>query len=214
MKIINIKDSQLRFEKVSKWIVVIVLGVVTFTYTYINEIYAKNIELPTTELSIQQNDEIPTQTKRVDILESKPKLSIKVGKRIEPVEKRDNELQDILDGWKGVKTASSNRKISFVYQESKERGLNPKVVIAVMAKESGWLTSEYCTKKGNCFGYGYTDSGKVGNYEGEFKKVTEKILDMYKKQGYGQSAESMAKRGYNFYPEWIVGVNIIKGYFN
>ena len=106
--------------------------------------------------------------------------------------------------------------IEWLYWQCINRGLKPSLVFAVQAKESGWGKSWYCTSQNNCFGYGYTCSGKVGDYDGDdYREVTTRILDMYEKQGYGiTNAQTMSNRGYNFHSEWVTGVNEIESYFN
>jgi len=112
-------------------------------------------------------------------------------------------------------TISLQANVDWLYAEVTKRGLNPELVFAVQAKESGWGKSWYCINHGNCFGYGYTDSGKVGNYHGDdYREVTRRILDKYVEQGYGiGDAYTMSKRGYNFNAEWAVVVTEIVSWF-
>lgn len=124
---------------------------------------------------------------------------------------QDSCLERIQGVWERMGSPIAD-KVPYVYSEASKRGLEPELVLAVMAKESGWGRSCY---KGNCFGYGATDSGNIDKwFPGDFETATEMILDSYAQFYNVDTAEEMAARGYNFHEEWVVGVNIIRSYFN
>ena len=103
-------------------------------------------------------------------------------------------------------------RIPWLVSECGKRDLNPKLVAAVMAKESGW--GKNC-HQGNCFGYGALDSGNMSEwFGGDFETITLKILDAYQVYYNVDTAQEMSDRGYNFHAEWVVGVNQIISYFN
>jgi hypothetical protein len=101
-------------------------------------------------------------------------------------------------------------KIPWLVEQAEIRGLNPYLVAAVMALESGWGRS---CPRGNCFGYGMTDSGDLGIGDGSFETTTAYILDQFAIHYAVQTAQEMASLGYNFHAEWIVNVNSIQGMF-
>lgn len=107
------------------------------------------------------------------------------------------------------------KDVIWVCNEAIQRGLNPRIVLAIFAEESGWGRSSPCLKYGNCFGYNYTATTNGDGYKGEFRKTTKKILEAFKRNGYAVStAEATAQKGYNQHPEWIVKVNSIMSSFN
>jgi len=234
VKIINIKDGEISFEKASRIVLVVTLGIILFSYSHARTIYGYYEEISKSQKEVQgfkrdivdekinsylkpqiTSNEEPFRVGRVSdgVIEGKNEIVSKK-ELVSKVGKSDSDLRSILEGYGRAGSPFGRSKIAFVYSEAKKRNLNAKLVLAVMAKESGWGKSYYCMNKGNCFGYGYTDSGKVGNYEGSFKETTEKILDAYKRQGYGKTtAQDMASRGYNFHKEWVIGVNSIIGSF-
>lgn len=235
MKYITIKDSQIRFEKQVRFIALATIGITLFGIGYgkgiseeislakeINEPTQIHIEPVTKDLPTkkevkedtptpERNNGVSTSNKRYE------KRSATRGKKTIVISGNGtrSDLAGIKKVYSKYATKTLNKNIDWLYQECIKRGLSPSLVFAVQAKESGWGKSYYCTNHKNCFGYGYTDSGKVGNYHGEsYREVTSRILDKYKKQGYGMvNAKTMAERGYNFHPEWIVGVNEIQSWF-
>lgn len=127
---------------------------------------------------------------------------------------RSPKAEKIQRVWENVGSPIAH-EIPWVVAECEKRDLNPELVLAVMAKESGWGRSEFCRVRGNCFGWGYTDSNPTqSNWEGEFEKTTLTILDSLAMYYNVDTAEQMAARGYNFHAEWIEGVNLIKSYYN
>jgi hypothetical protein len=101
-------------------------------------------------------------------------------------------------------------KIVWVVSEAEVRGLNPYLVLAVMAQESGW--GRYCPR-GNCFGWGFTDSGDMGIGDGSFENTTLHILDQLATYYGVQTAEEMHQLGYNFHDSWVVNVSLIESSF-
>jgi hypothetical protein len=113
--------------------------------------------------------------------------------------------------------------IPWIYDECIKRGLKPDLILAVIALESGWGKSQYCKTRGNCLGYGYTDSNPAAsNWEGNFKTNTKNILDAFcktcktgrEKYCYRvDTAEQMAANGYNFHDSWPAKVRSIRSSF-
>lgn len=101
-------------------------------------------------------------------------------------------------------------KINWVVAEAEARGLNPYLVLAVMAQESGW--GRYCPRQ-NCFGWGMTDSGDMGIGDGSFESTTSHILDQLATYYRVQTAEEMHQLGYNFHDSWVVNVSLIESSF-
>jgi hypothetical protein len=101
-------------------------------------------------------------------------------------------------------------RIAWVVTEVEARGLNPYLVLAVMAQESGW--GRYCPR-GNCFGWGFTDSGDLGIGDGSFENTTLHILDQLATYYGVQTAEEMHQLGYNFHDSWVVNVSLIESSF-
>jgi len=104
-------------------------------------------------------------------------------------------------------------KVPWLVEECQDRDLNPALVAAVMAKESGWGQSWYCQNHFNCFGWGYTDSGDQGYHYKSFEEATEEILDLYAQWYPCEDAYCMADRGYNLHEEWVYGVSEIMALF-
>lgn len=96
-------------------------------------------------------------------------------------------------------------KIDWLASECEKRGLNYKLVIAVQTQESGF--GRYC-HKGNCFGYGITDSGILAGWVlDDYEANTIKILDSLANNYKVQTAEAMSQLGYNFHQSWIDNIN-------
>jgi hypothetical protein len=95
--------------------------------------------------------------------------------------------------------------IDWLAQECDKRGLNYKLVIAIQTQESGY--GRYC-HKGNCFGYGATDSGNIDKwFGGDYETITLMILDSLAVHYKVQTAEEMSALGYNTRQSWIDNVN-------
>lgn len=225
MKRIYIKDSQIEFERKALRVIVYTLISVIISYVVsTNIVNNQKVEVKPTKIDIQievrETDSEPTYKKEypyeLGVGFGEPEYTPPAVQEVKQVARVSSiSLDSILRGWKGSVT-NDKQKLEFVYHESKKRGLDADLVIAVMALESGWLKSEWCTQHNNCFGFGITDSGPMAKYTNfkSFEEGTKVILDQYKKQGYGiGSARQMANNGYNTYASWVGKVEYIRSGF-
>lgn len=106
-------------------------------------------------------------------------------------------------------------KIPYLVNECERLGLNPYLVAAVQAEESGWGKSNYCINKHNCFGYGATDSGNIDYWfnNSSYEEATTKILESLARHYKVPTAEIMSARGYNTRQSWINNINSIMNEF-
>lgn len=200
MKTINITDKDpLQQARIFTTILIMITPIWAKVFTY-------NVEAV----------EIVGETEVVEVQEDTKEVFASVRSVPEVAEYNEPELEKIRAVYAKYATEKMMYNIDWLYGECERRGLEPSLVFAVQAWESGWGKSAYCINDNNCFGFGYTDSGKVGNWDGgNYRDITALILDKYVEQGYGvESASVMASRGYNFHQSWIDNVNLIESYFS
>jgi len=129
----------------------------------------------------------------------------------EPPQRKSKATQEIQPVYKLYNSPISH-KVNWVVTECEKRGLNPYLVLAVQAQESGWGKNCYF---GNCFGYGLTEDGNLPDWYGDtYENITIKILDSYAIYYNVNTAEEMRERGYNHRQSWVDRVNLIMSYFN
>ena len=127
----------------------------------------------------------------------------------------DITIKQIKDYYESVGSPIAH-KVDWLVIESEKRGLEPKLIAAIQAKEGAWGRSYYCKIHYNCFGYGIMDSRSLNeflNFE-SYEEGTSKILDYIAEHHPSGTAAGMRKSGYNFHKEWQDGVEEIQGYFN
>jgi len=59
MKVINIKDSEISFERASRIVLVVVLGIILFSYYYVKEVYAGSHRFSEVQETVQLRDQKP-----------------------------------------------------------------------------------------------------------------------------------------------------------
>lgn len=101
-----------------------------------------------------------------------------------------------------------NQWLSAVREIAPQKNIDPRVIIAISALESGWGSTKYGN---NLIGYGKTDSGDMGfNYENDpIKQAVDKLLTdvsgawggIYQNQTTPEGFVSGEKK-WNYYPDW------------
>ena len=141
------------------------------------------------------------------------RIVAEVGKRSElPKTLESSDCKGIKKRFLEVGSPLSKRQIEFVCRESEKRGLNSRVVLAILAYESSYGKSTYCRKYFNCWGFGANEGGsktKIYFQNKNFEEGTVKILNQFKKKGYGKTTQSTKDKGYNQRQSWVTNINLI-----
>lgn len=186
---------------------VIIAGIVTMILLAIgimvNNYRMLQVQEQKTEQEQEKRKYIETWEKLQEIDNKRKATEVKtVEQPIEQVKQLDTAKIKAL--YQSVNSPITD-KIDWLAQECENRGLNYKLVIAIQTQESGF--GRYC-HKGNCFGYGITDSGimagwVIDDYEANTIKILDGLANNYKVQ----TAEEMSQLGYNTRQSWIDNVN-------
>ena len=103
------------------------------------------------------------------------------------------------------------QEIEEVIVIGKKYGFEPKILLAMIAEESGWGGSYLCVHKRQCLGYGELDSGSMGfHYDGlTYAEAFEDVLSRASERYSNKSIEEISWSGWNTRSSWRENVNLI-----
>jgi len=101
-----------------------------------------------------------------------------------------------------------------IIQIAKKYNFDYKIVLAMIAEESGWGSSWYCKEKKQYVGYGVTDSGDMGfHYDGSYAEAFEDVLSRASGRYGGKTISEISYSGWNTRESWRQNMSLIYSYF-